>query len=184
MVRNADAYIHARKERKPVHSLHGRTLPLCSRRNDRPDRGVAITHMGYAELPVVAIDWSTGNSAQCKLVRASVASARIEATRFRYFARNLRVGFALTLGRRRFGARMVLEHGMTTIVPLEKFHVPLGGQDIELQQIDYAGGGMSLLRVRIREGKRFTIFDIDPVTAAQIAGAIQTWAGAQLRDVA
>lgn len=79
---------------------------------------------------------------------------------------------------------MVLEQDMTTIVPLEKFHVPLGGQDIELQQIEYAGGGMNLLRIRIREGSRFTIFDIDPVTAAQIAGAIQTWAGAQLRDVA
>ena len=62
------------------------------------------------------------------------------------------------------------------ISELEKFRIPLGGQEIELQQIDYAEGGMSLLRLRIREGKRFTIFDIDPVTAKQWANAMQMWA--------
>ncbi len=62
------------------------------------------------------------------------------------------------------------------ISELEKFRIPLGSQEIELQQIDYAEGGMSLLRLRIREGKRFTIFDIDPVTAKQWANAMQTWA--------
>ncbi len=65
---------------------------------------------------------------------------------------------------------------MTQISELEKFRIPLGGQEIELQQIDYAEGGMSLLRLRIREGKRFTIFDIDPVTAKQWANAMQNWA--------
>lgn len=62
------------------------------------------------------------------------------------------------------------------ISELEKFRIPLGSQEIELQQIDYAEGGMSLLRLRIREGKRFTIFDIDPVTAKQWANAMQIWA--------
>jgi hypothetical protein len=57
--------------------------------------------------------------------------------------------------------------------------VPLGGQQIELQQIDHVEGGMSLLRVRIREGKRFTIFDIDPGTAEKWAGVMQEWAAAQ-----
>lgn len=65
---------------------------------------------------------------------------------------------------------------MTQINMLEKFRVPLGGQEIELQQIDYAEDGMSLLRLRIREGKRFTIFDIDPVTAKQWADAMRNWA--------
>ena len=55
----------------------------------------------------------------------------------------------------------------------------LGGQQIELQQIDHAEGGMSMLRVRIREGKRFTIFDIDPATAMQWAMSMQQWAGKQ-----
>ncbi len=62
---------------------------------------------------------------------------------------------------------------------LTRFKVPLGGQEIELQQIDHAEGGMSLLRIRIREGKRFTIFDIDPATAQQWAQAMQDWAAGQ-----
>ena len=56
---------------------------------------------------------------------------------------------------------------------LAKIKVPLGGQEIDLQQIDHAEGGMSLLRIRVREGKRFTIFDIDPGTARQWAAAMQ-----------
>ncbi|MDD2915406.1 MAG: hypothetical protein PHP70_08820 [Gallionella sp.] len=68
---------------------------------------------------------------------------------------------------------------MAQISGLAKFKVPLGGQEIELQQIDHAEGGMSLLRIRIREGKRFTIFDIDPATAEQWAHAMQDWAATQ-----
>jgi hypothetical protein len=45
-----------------------------------------------------------------------------------------------------------------------------------LQQVDYIHGGTSLLRIRIREGKRFTIFDIDPVSARQWGEAMQRWA--------
>jgi len=69
---------------------------------------------------------------------------------------------------------------MDRISPLEKFTVPIGGQTIELQQMDYTAGGISLLRIRIREGKRFTIFDIDPVTAGKWGEAMATWARAQL----
>ena len=68
---------------------------------------------------------------------------------------------------------------MAKITELSKFKVPLGGQQIELQQIDHSEGGMSLLRIRIREGKRFTIFDIDPATAAQWAAAMQQWSDTQ-----
>ncbi|MGA7595926.1 MAG: hypothetical protein WCA64_12090 [Gallionella sp.] len=68
---------------------------------------------------------------------------------------------------------------MATISELAKLRVPLGGQEIELQQIDHVEGGMSLLRLRIREGKRFTIFDIDPATARQWAGVMQDWAETQ-----
>ena len=68
---------------------------------------------------------------------------------------------------------------MAEIRELTRFKIPLGGQDIELQQIDHAEGGMSLLRIRIREGKRFTIFDIDPATARQWASAMQDWAATQ-----
>ena len=68
---------------------------------------------------------------------------------------------------------------MAKITELGKINVPLGGQQIELQQIDHAEGGMSMLRVRIREGKRFTIFDIDPITATQWATVMQRWADTQ-----
>lgn len=68
---------------------------------------------------------------------------------------------------------------MAKITELGKISVPLGGQQIELQQIDHAEGGMSMLRVRIREGKRFTIFDIDPVTAAQWSAVMQQWSHTQ-----
>lgn len=65
---------------------------------------------------------------------------------------------------------------MTRLTPLAKLRAPLGGQEIELQQIDFEGGGLSLLRTRIREGSRFTIFDIDPVTAAHWGQALLDWA--------
>lgn len=70
---------------------------------------------------------------------------------------------------------------MAQITELDKIRVPLGGQQIELQQIDHAEDGMSLLRVRIREGRRFTIFDIDPGTAEHWAQAMQRWADSQKR---
>ncbi|MBI5430702.1 MAG: hypothetical protein HY938_09645 [Nitrosomonadales bacterium] len=68
---------------------------------------------------------------------------------------------------------------MAHISGVAKLKVPLGGQEIELQQIEHAENGMSLLRIRIREGKRFTIFDIDPGTAQQWAAAMQNWAETQ-----
>ncbi len=71
---------------------------------------------------------------------------------------------------------------MTRLQSLSKLRVPLGGQEIELQQVDFDGGGMSLLRTRIREASRFTIFDIDPATAQQWGEALIAWAGAQPRD--
>lgn len=68
---------------------------------------------------------------------------------------------------------------MTQITSLEKLQVPLGGQEIELQQVDFDTGGMSFLRTRIREKSRFTIFDIDPATAAQWGQALLRWAESQ-----
>jgi hypothetical protein len=68
---------------------------------------------------------------------------------------------------------------MTRVTPLDKLRVPLGGQEIELQQIDYEGGGMSLLRTRIREKSRFTVFEIDAQTAAEWGRALLRWAEMQ-----
>lgn len=69
--------------------------------------------------------------------------------------------------------------GMAQVTPLDKFDVPLGGQTIELQEIVHAAGGMALLRLRIREGRRFTVFDIDPACARRWAAAMQRWAERQ-----
>ena len=70
---------------------------------------------------------------------------------------------------------------MTRLIPLMQLRVPLGGQEIELQQIDFDGGGMSLLRIRVREGSRFTVFDIDPASAEQWGQALLDWARSQPR---
>jgi hypothetical protein len=68
---------------------------------------------------------------------------------------------------------------MAEVTSLQKFTVPLGGQAIELQEVVHAAGGMSLLRVRIREGKRFTVFDIDPASARGWGEAMVAWAHRQ-----
>ena len=68
---------------------------------------------------------------------------------------------------------------MTRLTPLTQLRSPLGKQEIELQQVDFEAGGMSLLRTRIREGSRFTIFDIDPLTAEAWGQALLDWAQRQ-----
>jgi hypothetical protein len=68
---------------------------------------------------------------------------------------------------------------MTRVTTLEKLRAPIGGQEIELQQIDHEAGGMSLLRTRIREKSRFTVFDIDPQTAEAWGHALLRWAAGQ-----
>lgn len=69
---------------------------------------------------------------------------------------------------------------MTQIIELHKFKVPIGNQEVELQQIEHAAGGMNFLRIRIREAKRFTIFDVDPVTAKTWGEAMLKWSEAQM----
>jgi hypothetical protein len=65
------------------------------------------------------------------------------------------------------------------LTPLTHLRVPLGGQEIDLQQVDHEAGGMSLLRTRIREKSRFTVFDIDAQTAAAWGEALLRWARSQ-----
>lgn len=64
---------------------------------------------------------------------------------------------------------------MDKFTSLDKFRVPIGNQEIELQQIDYAAGGVPFLRLRIREHSRFTIFDIDPITAERWGKLMLEW---------
>ncbi|MFO7542000.1 MAG: hypothetical protein R6W97_04190 [Thiobacillus sp.] len=54
--------------------------------------------------------------------------------------------------------------------------LPFGGQEIEFQHLVHESGGVPFLRVRIRENKRFTIFDVDPVSAKLWGELMQNWA--------
>ncbi|MDD4881423.1 MAG: hypothetical protein PHR30_04295 [Gallionellaceae bacterium] len=66
---------------------------------------------------------------------------------------------------------------MDQIKSISKFRNPFGNQEIELQQVEYEAGGTPMLRLRIRErGARFTIFDVDPVTARYWAEEMLKWA--------
>ena len=57
---------------------------------------------------------------------------------------------------------------------LEKFAAPLGGE-VELVELSFEDG-VNLLRVRIRQGTRFTDLDLDPATAARWGAAMTAWA--------
>ena len=96
----------------------------------------------------------------------------------------VRSGFAAAILRPRFRippARPGERQGspMPNITSLARFTVPLGRQDFELQEVVHDAGGMRLLRVRIREKSRFTIFDVDPVTAQRWGEAMRRWGDAQ-----
>ena len=68
---------------------------------------------------------------------------------------------------------------MAALTPLASITVPLGGQLLELQEVVHGEGAMALLRVRIREGKRFTVLDIDPESARRWGEAMVAWARRQ-----
>lgn len=68
---------------------------------------------------------------------------------------------------------------MPRLESVAKFTVPLGGQEIELQGIAFETGGPEFLRIRIRESKRFTVFDIDAATAREWADAMANWSAAR-----
>lgn len=61
------------------------------------------------------------------------------------------------------------------IKSLEKFTASPYRQEIELQHVIHRADYVTL-RVRIREVKRFTIFDIDPQTARKWGHAMLDWA--------
>jgi hypothetical protein len=60
--------------------------------------------------------------------------------------------------------------------PLDRFQAPFGKQ-VELLEVMHEND-VRLLRVRIREGSRFTVMDLDPVTARRWADTMDAWASA------
>lgn len=57
---------------------------------------------------------------------------------------------------------------------LDKFEAPFN-KHVELHEV-VMENGVRLLRLRIREGSRFTIMDLDPVTAERWGGQMADWA--------
>ncbi len=67
-----------------------------------------------------------------------------------------------------------------TITRLEQFQAPYG-REITLENVEYESG-MRILRMRIREGHRFTIIDLDPDSASQLGSALGDWARAEPQE--
>lgn len=66
-----------------------------------------------------------------------------------------------------------------TVTKLDQFTAPYG-KEISLENVTYENG-MRVLRVHIREGNRFTVMDIDAMTASRWSAAMGDWAG-ELKD--
>ncbi len=72
---------------------------------------------------------------------------------------------------------------MDDLISLDKFLSTPYRQEIELQQVNHEAG-FSTLRLRIREIKRFTIFEIDSKTAQHWGNALLDWAKTQEQGAA
>ena len=72
---------------------------------------------------------------------------------------------------------MSFESRGEAVRPLEQFPIPYGKQ-VEHLEVTYEDG-LPMLRLRIREGKRFTMLDLDPETAEAWGRRMLEWAEAR-----
>ena len=61
-----------------------------------------------------------------------------------------------------------------SVTDMEEFEAPWN-KNVTLQNVVYEGG-MTLIRLRIKEGSRFTDLELEPETAAAIGRALIAWA--------
>lgn len=61
-----------------------------------------------------------------------------------------------------------------TVTPVDRFGAPFG-REVVIQDVLHESG-MRMLRIRIREGKRFTIMDVDAATASHWGSVLTHWA--------
>lgn len=61
-----------------------------------------------------------------------------------------------------------------TVSELDRFDAPWNRQ-VTLQDVRFESG-LRMLRIRIKEGTRFTVMDIDEATAARWGKAMSDWA--------
>jgi hypothetical protein len=62
-----------------------------------------------------------------------------------------------------------------TATELDAFAAPYG-REVKIEDIEHESG-LRMLRIRIREGSRFTTMDIDKDTAIRWGTVMQTWVG-------
>jgi len=62
-----------------------------------------------------------------------------------------------------------------TVTPLTKIDAPYG-RKVVLEGVEHESD-MRMLRIRIREGSRFTVLDIDEETANRWSTVMAAWAG-------
>ena len=62
----------------------------------------------------------------------------------------------------------------TILGDVDAFVAPWG-KNVTVQKVEYEGG-LVLLRVRIKEGSRFTLLDLDPAAAERLGGILLDWA--------
>ena len=74
----------------------------------------------------------------------------------------------------------VMVEGGKFLRTLGSFQAPFG-QSVELQEILF-DEDVKLLRLHIREGNRFTVFDLDPKTAQAWGETLCNWASAKLSE--
>jgi len=67
-----------------------------------------------------------------------------------------------------------------TVSELDRFDAPWNRQ-VTLQDVRHESG-LRMLRIRIKEGTRFTVMDIDEDTAARWGKAMSGWAAGGGRD--
>ncbi len=63
-----------------------------------------------------------------------------------------------------------------TITELARLEAPWG-RELVLFEVVHEGG-LAMLRLRIKEGKRFTTLDLDAATAGDLAARLAAWAAA------
>ena len=66
--------------------------------------------------------------------------------------------------------------GHQSITDIEVIDAPWNKQ-VTVQEATYEGG-FKMLRLRIKEGKRFTDLELDSATASNLAGLLRTWSEA------
>ena len=62
--------------------------------------------------------------------------------------------------------------------PIDTFRAPYG-KEVKIEEVVY-DHGFRMLRMRIREARRFTVVDLDPVTARHWGELLAGWASRQV----